>query len=199
MTDNQKNKLFINHIESYKESLLVRNVLDGNSTFEKEVNNFYGLATWYEFELLGNPANGDKFEFSKEEDISKKGKIPETLIEVLNSFDEKNLNPNLLKYDSVRKGYLKCKKRSNILGLSGLAISLGLITSPIYLSESFFHENLGLIFPIPMVVGAGLMAFSLHGAFMGGNKHFDEYLNLHNRSLKADNLMKKFYGKKNSQ
>src|SRR3989337_1649954 len=118
---------YLTQIERHERRPLILQVLSQRTTFQGEVENFYGLST-----LLGYvPRGGLVREFGfEDEDPTKKGTSPKDLVEVLGAFSSGPLDFSKLRYDSVREDYHRWhatsrKVKRGILGSGSMLSVIG--------------------------------------------------------------------------
>jgi len=187
MGNRELDKMLTEHIQKYKGDFLNDEIYKGTSFFQKELNNFYGTC------LTTSSGPGSGLFLSKKFDLSKEGKKPSLLIEILNPFCEYDPKPNSLEYDLVRQDISKFNKISSykfgagsLLWMGGMAglVAHGHIDSLI--SLSYF-----------LSFGGGL-AFSMFSGISRPriNSPSGQLNNLYNSTWKADELLNRIYGKK---
>ncbi len=187
----QKINNFIRHIENWEGHHLVRDVIRSNRKFEKEVEDFYDLRTYWE-SIGGHGGIFRKFDF-KPEDTKKSGTTPKDLISILNGFEEETFDMNRLSYNAVREDYriwnnLFRKTAKMTLGFSSLAVGLfgGFLAAVL--------ENFYLGVPLAIV------GFSSHYWTVFNypdpkdtNGGLNEYIRLHESAEIADSFIERYY------
>ena len=95
-----KTEQYLTQIERYESNPIVVSVLAQDTSFEREVEGFYNMATW----LIAIPRAGiaRKFKFG-EEDFQRRGRAPTDLAEILGGFCEEPFDTQKLQYDTVRE------------------------------------------------------------------------------------------------
>lgn len=100
---------YADHLDRYRDSLIVRRVLVGDTTFKKEVEEFYGLLSHMDSIDLaptGPPIYYRVYEVMNKDDKNG-GKIPLALIELIQPFSKESLRIQRLEYEKVREDYLR--------------------------------------------------------------------------------------------
>jgi hypothetical protein len=193
MVTNQEAELrrYTSHIKKYEKYPIVRNVLTEDTTFEKQVEEFYDLDTIVKATRVG-PISEFRF---RDNNSEKSGKTPKDLIEVLNEFSEKRpLDISKLSYNSVRNDYLlqeRFRKKTMLartmitvggIALTGEGILLSLMGNPYLGTPLAISSWWGLVW--------GLINWPTP---KDSNKEFDEYLKLIKSTWNADSFVKKHY------
>ena len=178
------------HFDGHLESPIVRKVLSQDASFVGEVEDFYDIRTGVTY------SNGISFD-SRKEDPQKKGKYPESLVGILQDFNEEPFDKNKLKYESVREdserwGNKGGKEFGLFMGgiLTAIGGEIGVLAA--------YHQHNNLIAGI----SAGVGLLGMYGLIKGvrgishpkkTNYELQEYLRLHHTAETADNFMDKFY------
>lgn len=180
-------KLLLKHIMDYSSDELVKKVLDCDSTFKQEVEDFYGLHTWYCGGGLGDPSKGRIYELTDKVDDSKKEEVPHTLIEILDPFSEHTFDPDLLSYDSVHtslKEYKGYRTRELITG--GICFTVGTVSAGI-LKDHYAT----IVAAIPAMAAILSTVYFIRQKDPPLNNPLRQYLEMHNASFNADSLINK--------
>lgn len=187
----------ITHLEEYENNSIVKNVLSQDSSFEKEVESFYDLSTWWQKVPRGLPVREFKLQ---EEDSQKRGILPIDLVKILNNFSKKTFETSKLQYNAVREDYQRWNTPSRritkgIAERAGMLASLGGLLTYIYSAE---NGNPNIVVPASVAsLGLALTIWttSYFPKPKGTNDELGEYLNLHSAAEKADRFTNKYYRK----
>ncbi len=135
MLENTNEKL-ISIIERMEEDSLIKKVIAKETSFEREIENFYKISTWIRVIPRGGIIR--EYNFIEEESEITKG-VPKNLINTIQNFNEENFDLEKLGYASVRDDYKrwhspsrKCISRIAVYGvlstiiLGGVGCSSGI-------------------------------------------------------------------------
>ena len=196
----------IAHIEKYERNPVVRRIISQNSSFEREVEDFYNLSSWVTWNRTGAYRC---FKYGKEDD-QKKGTHPIDLIDILNGFktDIRNgfwtestepFDSSRLDYEAVRKDYKRhytflTKAKTGTVRIGGLLIGsagLGLTLYGAFLSHAS-NVSLCLAAGIGGLIG-GFKMTEYEPKPKGTDHELDEYIKLHESAETADKFMNEHY------
>ena len=189
---------YLAQVEKYEKHPIVVSVLAQDSSFTREIENFYGLSTW----LIAVPRAGIAREFDfQEDDPQKNGKYPMDLVKILNGFSEEPFNIGKLSYDSVREDYQRWNNPSRrlkrvVVGMGSLLTGIGgTLGGVIYGLEG---GNLEVAIPIGLI-GVGSLGVHLWALISnypkpkGTNNELEEYVKLNDSAERADSFMGEHY------
>ena len=189
---------YLTQIERHERHPLVLKILSQRTTFQGEVENFYGLSTWLGYFPRGGLVREFRFEY---EDSTKKGKFPRDLVEVLGAFSPEQLDSSKLEYNSVREDYERWnatsrKVKRGILGAGSMLSAIGGLSACLI---GAIEGNPEIAVP-GGIIGAGGMGTVLWTILYypkpkGSNDELGEYLKLHNSAQIADGFMENHYRK----
>ena len=189
----QRTEDYIAQIERYENSSLVRDVLTQDTSFFKEVEDFYNLNTGFCYTRLGRIRT---FEIG-EADSQKTGKYPEDLIKTLDIFGENSLDASKLKYDSVREDYQKWnhplrRTKGVIKDLGGMLIGTGGFAACIFFSTRKWNPEIAV--PAGVIGIGGLVAYFWPDSKPNGsNDELGEYIKLCEHAENADGFIDERY------
>ncbi len=187
---------YLAQIGRYESNPIVTSVLAQDTSFEREVEEFYNMATW----LKAIPRVGVGREFKIwEENSQMRGRTPSDLVEILGGFSEEPFDSQKLQYDSVREDYKRWNAPSR--NVKRLAISIptflgaiaGGVGAFIFGMNGDTYEAIALSVGAAGSFGAHFWSFMYFPRPNGTNDELGEYIKLHEAAERADGFMKHHY------
>lgn len=185
----------IGHLDKCENLSILRGVICGNTNFKKEVEEFYGLATWV---VIPPRAGMHRYYDLKGENPEKIGFAPVELIEILQPFSEKTLHANELNYESVRASYYE-NRGVNLRGLLGI---VGITVGGVGIGKSihFFHDSDFVSASALLFLGVG-SAVGVYKLLVNDPRRISKepvnalegYISLHDAALVADGFIQDSY------
>jgi len=187
----EERKSLISHIENYEKHPIVKGVICRETTFRKEIKNFYDLGNNIRLHRYGSCEE----HYLKQEDSEKRDKKPSELIEILNEFGDKELDIGKLDYTSVREDCKRWDHPLRKLGkistfFGGLVLGVGGAVTCLLSAQ---NGNSDVAIPAG-VFGVSGLALNFWSAFKypapkGSKDEYGEYRSLLSNAGQADHFI----------
>ena len=208
----------VQQMETHQGNPLISRVLAQETSFVKEVEEFYGLEwsieSYYDVgyeSKVGEKRRDGKFNL-KEASPERRGNSPRDLADILGGFSDQPIDDSKIGYEAVREDYLRWKQmdlaeiargeyRNYIMSAGGSTFFAGVAGVGALFGEVGY--GISIIAGLGSLVMAGFshICFSDYKRHMQGigssppptTGELDEYKRLHTAAEKADNFMENHY------
>jgi len=190
MADNQTEELrkgYFRHIETHKDDDLVKRIIKGETSLKKEAEEFYDIH-------IPTASGGESG--ATWPDNPKPGKVPDSLLDIIEPFNKRTFDRALLSYESVQDA-IRCKNKQNNKFYRRCTAGIGLAFPGEIVAVHAWHPGIYTeSFYAGIAVCIGGLAFTyktINDIITLNNTHEDtEYEMLIDSTIKADDFMKDY-------